>query len=78
MPSNDLEEADGEEQSSPSLLNDELRQEMRARQAKMHRYLPMHPAAMLCTPAASGPSSLVGTTVMTWHLLVELMFPDGH
>ena len=39
MPSDDLEEAEGEEAASPSLLNDELRQEMRARQAKMHRYM---------------------------------------
>ena len=38
VPSDDLEEAEGEEAASPSLLNDELRQEMRARQAKMHRY----------------------------------------
>ena len=66
MPSNDLEEADGEEQPSPSLLNDELRQEMRARQAKMHRY------RCLCTTHLRSafmllqvPASLVGTTVMT-------------
>ena len=34
--SSDLEEADSEDSASPSLLNDELRQEMQARQAKMH------------------------------------------
>ena len=37
VPSDDLEEDDSEEAASPSLLNDELRQEQRARQAKMHR-----------------------------------------
>jgi len=64
VPSNDLEEADGEEQSSPSLLNDELRQEMRARQAKMHRYWPLQHSAMSCISAASSPSTLMGATVM--------------
>ncbi len=44
VPSEDLEEADSEEAPSPSLLNDELRQEMQARQAKMHRY-PVHISA---------------------------------
>ncbi|KAL0039331.1 hypothetical protein WJX79_003743 [Trebouxia sp. C0005] len=55
VPSNDLEDADDEEQSSPSLLNDELRQEMRARQAKMHSYILT--AARLISPVIerSGP-----------------------
>ncbi len=72
MPSNDLEEADGEEQSSPSLLNDELRQEMRARQAKMHRYWPLH-HAVLCISAASSRSKPCGCHSHDWHLLA-----DGH
>ena len=40
MPSDDLEEGDSEDSGSPSLLNDELRQEMRSRRAKMHRSAP--------------------------------------
>lgn len=38
VPSDDLEEADSNESASPSLLNDELRQEVRSRRAKMHRF----------------------------------------
>ena len=41
VPSDDLEEGDSEDTGSPSLLNDELRQEMRSRRAKMHRYTPI-------------------------------------
>ena len=37
VPSDDLEEADSDDSPSPSLLNDELRQEVLSRRAKMHR-----------------------------------------
>lgn len=43
VPSDDFEEADNDDSASPSLLNDELRQEMRSRQAKMHRLPPLPP-----------------------------------
>ena len=41
VPSDDLEEGDSEDAGSLSLLNDELRQEMRSRRAKMHRFAPI-------------------------------------
>ena len=42
VPSDDLEEADNDDSASPSLLNDELRQEVRSRRAKMHRFVSPH------------------------------------